>query len=389
MNAMPNYRRIRTDQIDLGALEQLENILRLPFLRALAIMPDIHQGYGVPIGSVLATDTNVVIPNAVGVDIGCGMAAVRLGYMASNVTRDDLVALTDRIREVVPVGFNKRPVPVQDRFMPNSQIFEHTNIVAMYLQNARRQMGTLGGGNHFIEIQVDEYDYLWAMIHSGSRNLGKQVADGYNKAAKKENDRAYSKVESSWDLAFLDTRDRLGQAYMADMAYCVEYAKLNRRRMMAEVLAACDDVLPGPVGDVGVIHDICHNHVALENHLGKNVMVHRKGAAGPFYADTVGIIPGSQGTASYIVMYKDEAPPTALRTTSHGAGRALGRKAAQKSLDLQEQLKMLEGVVHQVKGREDLDEAPGAYKDIDEVMAMQSDLCVATTKLKPLAVVKG
>ncbi|MCP4994047.1 MAG: RtcB family protein [Gammaproteobacteria bacterium] len=384
------YRGIALDDIEDGALDQVNTAMQLPFLQMLAIMPDIHRGYGVPIGSVLATSQGVVIPNAVGVDIGCGMAAVRLGYRASAIPREVLEQIADRVRQYVPVGFNKHSKPALRQAMPGSG-FEHSYLIYQHMDNARISMGTLGGGNHFIEIQEDQDGELWAMVHSGSRNLGKQVCDHYNKVAKEVNKRYCSKVEADWDLAFFPRLHPGYAKYLEDMAYCVEFARLNRQHIMQNIIKAVVEIAGHePMTDaVGDLYDICHNSARLENHLGKNVMVHRKGAAGPYSEGTVGIIPGSQGTSSYLVQYRNDADPRAMKTTSHGAGRAMGRMAAKRGLSLDDELKRLEGVVHQVRTKDDLDEAPGAYKDIDKVMEDQRDLCVITTKLTPLAVVKG
>jgi len=383
MSSIPHYRRMAVSDIELGALEQIENCLALPFLKGIAIMPDVHQGYGVPIGTVLATELDVVIPNAVGVDIGCGMAACASNFRVGRTDRKTLEDLCKEIRRAVPVGFNKRSVPLPDS-MPRSNM---TEIIKDHWSNAALQLGTLGGGNHFIEIQADEKGQVWVMIHSGSRNLGKQVADYYNKRAKDLNDIWRSKVDPKVDLAFLPRGCDLYHDYLTDMRYCVEYAQANRAEMMEQVKQAFVTVLGA--APWSHCYDICHNHASIENHLGKNIMVHRKGAAGPYGVSTVGIIPGSQGTSSYLVTYKDSASPTAMRTTSHGAGRAMGRKAAQRSLSLSETLDAMKDIVHDIRGDGDLDEAPGAYKDIDAVMDNQNDLCQIITKLRPLAVVKG
>lgn len=382
------YRRISVEDIELGALDQINNILQLPFLKALAIMPDIHQGYGVPIGSVVATSPDVVIPNAVGVDIGCGMIVAHTTIKADILSRDILSSLCDTIRKYVPVGFKKRKNPVTESDMP---LLPYTNIVDAHIYNAKRSMGTLGGGNHFIEIQADVMGDVWIMVHSGSRNLGKQVCDYYNNLAKTLNHICRSSVAPKWDLAFLPRGNDLYHDYLKDMKYCIDFARLNRAYIMEQIRTVFMLVLGGSSIKMPWMpaYDICHNHAAIENHMGSNMMVHRKGAAGPYSTDTVGIIPGSQGTSSYLVTYRDTACPTAMRTTSHGAGRTMGRKAAQRTLDLQEQLSRMKGIVHGITDKSNLDEAPGAYKDIDDVMRNQSDLCKIITKLRPLAVVKG
>jgi tRNA-splicing ligase RtcB len=378
------------DAIEEKAMAQLANVMNLPFLMRVAVLPDIHMGYGVPIGSVVATKPNIVIPNAVGVDIGCGMAAVRTNCHVSEL---DDPAVRDKLRaailDKIPVGFHRRAEPVALGHMPLTNTY--TGVIEQHMEVARKSMGTLGGGNHFIEIQADDQGNVWVMIHSGSRNLGKQVCDFYNGWAKHHNSAHYSKVEPEWDLAFIPSTREAYPDYMKDMKYCIEYARCNRAYMMEEIRWA----FAGALGlssikmPWGEMHDICHNQATIENHLGHNMMIHRKGAAGPYFPDTVGIIPGSQGTSSYIVMYRDDADPRALRTTSHGAGRALGRKAAIRGLDLDTELKKMDGICHGITCEDDLQEAVGAYKDIDEVMKAQEHLCVITTKLRPLIAIKA
>jgi tRNA-splicing ligase RtcB len=231
------------------------------------------------------------------------------------------------------------------------------------------------------------------MIHSGSRNLGKQVAEHYNKLAKKLNEKWYSKVDEKVDLAFLPLDSEEGKAYIREMEYCVEFALANRKLMMSRISDIFSKYFKNeccPENDIFFEEEfinIAHNYASLENHFGQNVMVHRKGAT-LARKDTLGIIPGSQGTASYIV--KGKGNKDSFESCSHGAGRKMGRKQAIKELDLEAEIKMLDdqGIIHSVRGKQSLDEAPSAYKDINEVMKNQEDLVEILVELKPLAVIK-
>jgi tRNA-splicing ligase RtcB len=374
-----------------GAMKQAENMAKLPFAyHHVALMPDAHQGYGMPIGGVLAT-TDVVVPNAVGVDIGCGMA-----FMNTHVKLKDfkpyLKDIVGDIRKTIPVGFNKLKEQVPFEYMPDTddyQSFEFDGsmlpVVNSQYDNARFQLGTLGGGNHFIEFQVDGHGDVCIMIHSGSRNLGKQVADYYNKEAVKLNAKWYTSVTPEMQLAFLPLDYGIAQAYMAEMQYCVDYARTNRTQMMLNILDIIDSY---PLDPDGPISDVAHNYARRERHYGKDVIVHRKGATSA-RENELGIIPGSQGTASYIV--KGRGNRESFMSCSHGAGRVMGRKQAQRELSVKDEQDRLDkmGVLHRIRGEKDLDEAPSAYKDIDQVMANQSDLVEIVSKLKPIAVIKG
>jgi tRNA-splicing ligase RtcB len=373
------------DDLDANAMAQARNLANLPFAFShVAIMPDAHLGYGMPIGGVLAT-RNVVVPNAVGVDIGCGVCALETDL---NIGRTDFPAklqmVVRLIQSRIPTGFRKHKHPQPESLMP-SRGFPMEVVEREYI-NARKSLGTLGGGNHFIELQTDLEGYLWVMIHSGSRNLGKQVADHYNDVAKNLNKRWHSCVPAGYDLAFLPTETIEAKRYMDEMNYCVEFSLANREQMMYAVCSILDEVFPET--NAKPIINIAHNYARLENHFGKNVVVHRKGATSA-KAGEIGIIPGSQGTASYIV--RGLGNEMSFTSCSHGAGRVMGRKQATRELDLKAQQDILDdqGIIHGIKSAKDLDEAPGAYKDIDTVMANQSDLVEIVTELHPLAVVKG
>ena len=366
-----------------GCIEQAKNLSNLPFaFKHIALMPDTHQGYGMPIGGVLAAK-GAVIPNAVGVDIGCGMCAVKTNMTTQTLEVTMLKQVMGKIRELVPVGFNRHSEKRASAAMPvysgGLPVVDHE------YESARYQLGTLGGGNHFIEIQKDEQGGVWVMIHSGSRNLGKKVADHYNSLAKSMNARWFSAVDPKADLAFLPIGTDEAKNYMAEMQYCLEFSKANRRDIMTAVMSAFQTL--GMV-DFSPVLDIQHNYAAWENHFGKNVVIHRKGATSA-RSGQCGIIPGSQGTASYIV--EGLGSPDSFMSCSHGAGRRMGRKEASRKLDLSEEIRKMDeaGIIHGIRNKEDLDEAAGAYKDIDVVMAEQSDLVSIRHTLKPMAVVKG
>jgi tRNA-splicing ligase RtcB len=372
------------DDLEPGCWKQAHNLANLPFaFKHIAIMPDAHQGYGMPIGGVMATQ-GVVVPNAVGVDIGCGMLAAKTNALKPDSNR--LKEALRLIRKRIPVGFNKHQAPQDPNLMPG---FNSTPvpIVEREYNNACKSLGTLGGGNHFIELQVDGEDRLWVMIHSGSRNLGKQVADHYNKLAQTMNARWYSQVPREHDLAFLPLDTEAAENYRNEMSYCVNFALANRQLMLERVLDCLADAFAPSIGPRKQIN-IAHNYARMESHFGQDVMVHRKGATSA-QREELGIIPGSQGTSSYIV--RGLGNRESFMSCSHGAGRKMGRKQACRELSLVMEQAALDslGIIHSVRGEKDLDEAPGAYKNIREVMDNQEDLVEIVTKLRPLAVMKG
>jgi len=353
--------------------------MRLPFaIHHIAIMPDAHVGYGMPIGAILATK-DVVVVNAVGVDIGCGMLASRLIDVPELEKR--LPEIRHKIMQRVPRGFKKHETPRDDANLPD---LPHSHLVRSQAVNAMLQLGTLGGGNHFIEIQRAKDGGVWVMIHSGSRNLGKQVCDYYNAWAKDDNIANFSRVDPKWDLAFFHQTHNGFKEYMADMNFCIAYAERNRRLMLHSVVEVFREFWPD-MTFVSAI-DICHNSAAIENHYRQNMIIHRKGAAGPLRKN-YGIIPGSMGTPSYIVRGRGSA--AAYFSTSHGAGRRMGRKEAQRALSLAEQQAKMGGIAHGLATLCQLDEAPDAYKDIHIVMNRQTDLCETLAELTPLASIKG
>ena len=378
--------RMWLEEIEDGAMEQIKHLANLPFaFRHIAIMPDSHQGYGMPIGGVLAT-TDVIIPNAVGVDIGCGMCAVKTTL--TEIDTETLKKIMGEIRKTIPVGFKHQEKPEGYELMPHP-LGENGEkdfpIIWKKYENARTQLGTLGGGNHFIEIQKGSDGYIWIMIHSGSRNLGKQVADYYNKIARELNKKWFSSVPEEWELAYLPVDSEEGKAYIREMQYCVDFALANRKLMMDRIIDIFDEITHC---DIEPMINIAHNYAKLENHMGSNVWIHRKGAT---LADekTIGIIPGSQGTKSYIV--KGKGNVLSFKSCSHGAGRKMGRNVAIKTLNLEDEIKKLDdqGIIHGIRHQNDLDEASGSYKDIATVMKNQEDLVEILVELQPLGVIKG
>ena len=378
------------NNIEEGALLQLKNLANLPFLyKWVCAMPDCHLGYGMPIGGVIATK-NVIIPNAVGVDIGCGMCAVKTSLKVIDI-QSNIKTIMGEIRKVIPVGFNHNEKEQDNSLMPEIDSRRDMKIVGNQYSSALKQIGTLGGGNHFIEIQKDEENNIWIMIHSGSRNLGYKVAEYYNNIAKKLNKKWYSSVPVNYDLAFLPIESQEAKDYIKEMNYCVEFALANRRLMMKKIMNVFYNVLKmkDPVNPLfEPMINIAHNYAQFESHFNENVIIHRKGAT-LARKDTIGIIPGSQGTHSYIV--KGLGNSESFNSCSHGAGRRLGRNQARRELKLKEQQEKLnkKGIIHSIRNEKDLDEAPDAYKNIEIVMENQSDLVEIITELTPLAVIKG
>ena len=371
--------------IEPGALSQAMNLANHPnAFHHIALMPDTHVGFGMPIGGVLATK-HVIIPNAVGVDIGCGICAVRTSLR--KITIETLKGIMGAIRQTIPVGFNHQKSKQNNQLMPDVRHGSKAMpIVNQEYKSALYQIGTLGGGNHFIEVQRGEDGFIWLMVHSGSRNIGYKVATHYNKLAKSLNEKWKSHVPLKWDLAYLPLDSSQGQIYQKEMQYCVDFAFASRKLMMERIKQTIsyffDDVI------YNEMINIAHNYAVQEKHFGKKVIVHRKGAT-LASTNTTGIIPGSQGMKSYIVRGKGNLD--SFESCSHGAGRRLGRRQAQRRLDLKSEQKALDekGIIHSIRSRRDLDEAPSAYKDISIVMKNQDDLVDILVELEPLAVIKG
>ncbi len=328
----------------------------------------------------------------------CGMCAVKTSL--TEIETETIKKIMGETRKQIPVGFNHHKEKQNEDLMPTNYDVGKPIIKEQY-NSALKQIGTLGGGNHFIEIQKGSDGHIWIMIHSGSRNLGKQVADYYNKLAVELNDKWHSSVPKEWQLAFLPVDSDEGQAYIGEMQYCVEFALANRKLMMDRIVGCflremdyktafeiTNFIVKNENGDNSGLINIAHNYATQENHFGQNVWVHRKGAT-LAREGTIGIIPGSMGTKSYIV--KGLGNKESFESCSHGAGRRLGRKAACEQLDFDEQKKIMDdkGIIHGMRNKDDLEEAPGAYKPIDEVMQNQADLVEILVELNPLAVIKG
>lgn len=367
-------------ELEEGALEQAKNIANLPFaFHHIAIMPDSHQGYGMPIGGVLAADS-AIVPNAVGVDIGCGMCSLRTSI--SDIDTPGLKKILSNARKRIPVGFKHHKERQPQEWMPEPE--GQLPVVESEYESAMFQVGTLGGGNHFIEIQKGSDGYIWLMIHSGSRNIGYTVAKFYNEKAKKMNEIWFS--DAPKDLAWFPFDSEEYHQYKAEMDFCIDFAFSNRKLMMERLKESVSDIYPG-VEFSGFINKP-HNFAAEEVHFGEQLMVHRKGATRARKGE-LGMIPGSQGSPSYIVRGKGN--PESFESCSHGAGRVMSRNQARKTLNLQSVKQELDkkGILHAVRGKSDLDEAPGSYKDIREVMDRQIDLVDIVTELHPLGVIKG
>lgn len=366
-----------------GAVQQAVNISKHPWLVGnVCLMPDTHEGYGMPIGGVAALN-EAICPNMVGVDIGCGMLAVKTNL--KDISKDQVKKVMGKICDRIPVGFNHHKEPqINDIF--NNDLWNKTTVCKEQFQSAQYQLGTLGGGNHFIEIQKDEDDCIWFMIHSGSRNLGKRVADYYNKKAVElcTHWKQFDIVKQELAVLPIDTPE--AKCYISEMNLCLEFAYANRMLMADSIIKSFIEIFP--LFETKELINIHHNYATIEHHYNKDVWVHRKGAT-LARKGTIGIIPGSQGTCSYIV--EGLGNESSLCSCSHGAGRKMSRIKAKQTLTVEEEAKRLNdlGIVHSIRNIDDLDEAPSAYKDIDVVMEEQKDLVKILVKLSPLGVVKG
>jgi len=375
--------------IEEQCIEQMEQVSSLPFVyHHTALMGDGHLGKGASIGSVIATK-GVVVPNLIGLDVGCGLCAVKTSL--TDIDTDTLKKIMGEIRKVIPMGLGKNHPKEQDeRLMPGLCIINDKSdkpIVHQQFKSALKQLGTLGAhGNHFIEIQKGSDGHIWIMIHSGSRNLGLQVATHYNKLAVELNKKWHSSVPKKWELAFLPLDSEEGRAYLGEMNYCVEFALANRKLMMDRIIMIFNNITDCDLFEHTV--NIAHNYARMENHFGQNVMVHRKGAT-LATKDTIGIIPGSMGSPSYIT--KGLGNPDSFNSSPHGAGRAMSRTRAKEELSLENEMKILndQNIVHGIRNSSDLDEATGSYKDINLIMKNSEDLVEILVKLQPIASIKG
>ena len=415
--------------IEESALEQMQALTSLTFVKHAALMPDAHMGMMMPIGGVIACD-NVIIPTAVGVDIGCGMGAIK-----TSLTKDQLEDMSLRrkllnaLKKEIPVGFtHNSPVrmdkirteyldkrdyelniscdreffPLFDKKDKPSEI-NSWDLNSKFFDATLSQLGTLGGGNHFLEFQHDEDGAVWVMVHSGSRNIGKRVCDFFDNLAKTLNKKWHS--ETIEGLSYFPADSREGQEYLKWMQASLDFAYLNRRVMLEctkgvirEEFPDVEFITDSVVNDAenGIIN-IHHNFASLENHFGKNYWIHRKGATWAKEGMT-GLIPGSMGTNSYVV--KGLGNPRSMMSCSHGAGRKMGRRAFNRMMadQLHEVEESLKGIVYprwgkigfgKDKGLLDVSESPMAYKDIDTVMSNQLDLVTPVVKLYPMMCLKG
>lgn len=384
--------KIYTNDVDSQALTQLGNISQLPIIHHhIAAMPDVHVGKGATVGSVIPT-REAIIPTAVGVDIGCGMNAVRLSLKAHDLP-DNLRRIRSAIEASVPVGFNmhkyykvqastlkamdKHLQPITDK---------HPGLTKMMSNFGRTwgyQLATLGGGNHFIEICLDENDDVWIMLHSGSRGIGNVMGRYFINRAKKEMGNLLGHLPDK-DLAYFREGTESFDDYVQAVTWAQDYAMINRREMMRLVVKTLKDYLPAFTATKEAIN--CHhNYVQKEHHYGADVYVTRKGAirAG---VDELGIIPGSMGAKSFIV--RGKGTKASFCSCSHGAGRSMSRSQAKRRFNTQDMEHFTEGVECR-KDKSVIDEIPAAYKDIDEVMLNQSDLVDVVHTLKQVVCVKG
>lgn len=376
--------------VDDGALRQLQNVATLPWIKGLAVMPDVHYGKGATVGSVIAMK-DAVCPAAVGVDIGCGMSAVRTSLTANDLP-GDLSRLRSRIESVIPVGRGMHDDPVDpgslhafptagwDDFW--SRFDGVADAVKFRQGRATRQMGTLGGGNHFIEVCIDTGGAVWLMLHSGSRNIGKELAEFHIGQAQKL---PHNQGLVDRDLAVFVADTPQMAAYRHDLFWAQEYAKHNRAIMMGllQGVVRKEFKKSGPLFDKVI--SCHHNYVAEERYDGMDLLVTRKGAIRAGSGD-YGIIPGSMGTGSYIV--KGLGSSASFNSASHGAGRRMSRTAAKRRFSAQDLADQTRGV----ECRKDsgvVDEIPGAYKSIDQVVEQQRDLVEVVAKLKQVVCVKG
>jgi tRNA-splicing ligase RtcB (3'-phosphate/5'-hydroxy nucleic acid ligase) len=384
--------KVYTGEIEPAARQQLVNISRLPIVHHhVAAMPDVHLGIGATVGSVIPTK-KAIIPAAVGVDIGCGMMATRLSLGANELDETSLKKVFAQISRDVPVGFGQHSdrearSDAARRFQKELKkiLGKHAGIEKRVGRNSSwvHQLGTLGGGNHFIEVCLDESDRVWAMLHSGSRGIGNAIGSYFIALAKKDAERNQLQLPDR-DLAYFPEGARHFDDYVEAVGWAQDYARANREEMMDLVLGAMRRHLPSfAVTDEAV--NCHHNYVERETHYGEAVWLTRKGAirAG---AGELGIIPGSMGVRSYIVRGKGSAE--SFHSCAHGAGRLMSRNAAQKKFSVKDLEDQTQGVICR-KDKSVIDEIPGAYKPIDEVMANQSDLIDVVHTLKQVICVKG
>ncbi len=384
--------KIWTDEVDDRSREQLSNLASLPFIHHhVAAMPDVHLGIGATIGSVIATH-KAIIPAAVGVDLGCGMVAARLSLTANEIDEKALQKVFDQITRDVPVG---RAQHRDERVLTDaSKPFEpglksltdrHPELLKAFGKFSKwtNQMGTLGGGNHFIEVCLDETNQVWVMLHSGSRGIGNAIASYFIALARKDMERWMIHLPDR-DLAYFPEGSEHFADYVEAVHWAQDYAMQNRTSMLELVLTALQRHLP-PFTVTTEAVNCHHNYVAQEHHYGENVWITRKGAIRAREGD-LGIVPGSMGARSFIV--RGLGNPESFCSSAHGAGRKMSRTAAEKQFTVADMVAQTQGVICR-KDKDVIDEIPGAYKDIDMVMANQSDLTEILHTLKQVVCVKG
>ena len=384
--------KIWTDEVDDRSREQLSNIASLPFIHHhVAAMPDVHLGIGATIGSVIATH-KAIIPAAVGVDLGCGMVAARLSLTANEIDEKALQKVFDQISRDVPVGRAQHRdervlVDAAKPFEPGlkSLTDRHPELLKAFGKFSKwtNQMGTLGGGNHFIEVCLDETNQVWVMLHSGSRGIGNAIASYFIALARKDMERWMIQLPDR-DLAYFPEGSEHFADYVEAVHWAQDYAMQNRTSMLELVLTALQRHLP-PFTVTTEAVNCHHNYVAQEHHYGENVWVTRKGAIRARAGD-LGIVPGSMGARSFIV--RGLGNPESFCSSAHGAGRKMSRTAAEKQFTVADMVAQTQGVICR-KDKDVIDEIPGAYKDIDQVMANQADLTEILHTLKQVVCVKG
>lgn len=392
----------KEQDLEESCLEQALHLAQLPFLHKwVCLMPDTHTGMGMPIGGVIAAK-GVVIPNAVGVDIGCGMAYVKTSIPVKALKETmtgsgNLVqGIVGDILRNIPVGFahHKTPMPCYtlDRAMEELSLYEADSELLGQLEAGYFQVGTLGGGNHFIELQEDEEGFLSVMLHSGSRHFGKSVCDYFHQKAREQNCRWYSQVPDEYRLAFLPVDTPEGRQYLNWMNLSMDFARENREKLILAVKAVLEKWI-GRYTDLVLKYEeeinCHHNYAALENHFGENVWVHRKGAVRARKGELT-VIPGAMGSYSYVV--RGLGNSESFCTSSHGAGRAYSRRGAMEAFSCEEVMVDLknQGVILGKKNKKDVaEESRFAYKDIDRVMENQKDLVEPVRRLRTIGVVKG
>ena len=384
--------KVYTDDIAPNARAQLVNLSKLPIVHShVAAMADVHLGIGATVGSVIPT-RSAIIPAAVGVDIGCGMIASRLSLSAADIDERRLRKVFDQITRDVPVGFNQHEGAAAraDAAKPFKRglrriLDKHPGVEKRVGKHSdwTRQMGTLGGGNHFIEVCLDEAQQVWVMLHSGSRGIGNAIGTYFIELARRDAERSQLQLPDR-DLAYFEEGAQHFGDYVEAVGWAQDYARENRAEMMDLVLAALRRHLP-PFEVTTEAVNCHHNYVEREEHYGERVWVTRKGAIRAREGE-LGIIPGSMGTRSYIVRGKGNAE--SFHSCAHGAGRRMSRNQANRDFTVEDLEAQTAGVICR-KDRGVLDEIPGAYKDIDEVMQNQTDLVEVVHTLKQVLCVKG